>query len=55
MNFPLARATLSSCFSKDAQATQKGTELGGFKQLGQVLVFDIKTDGSVPRRISLTS
>ena len=28
---------------------------GGFKQLGQVLMFDTKTDGSVPRRVSLTN
>lgn len=27
---------------------------GGLKKLGQVLVFSIKTDGNVSRRISLT-
>lgn len=28
--------------------------VGGFKQLGQVVMFDTMTDESVPRRVSVT-
>jgi hypothetical protein len=38
-----------------AQADRPGTELGGFKRLGQVLMFSIKTDEDVSRRVSLTN
>ena len=47
-------------YSEDVFAGKRGNVLkqygaGGVKQLIQVLVFDIKTDGNVPRRVSLTN
>jgi len=42
-------------FVRVVQANRLGTELGGFKQLGQVLMFHTKTDEDVPRRVSLTN
>jgi len=41
--------------SGDCESYPKKYGAGGFKQLGQVLMFDTKTDGSVPRRVSLTN
>lgn len=40
---------------EDCESEPETYGAGGFKQLGQVVMFDTMTDESVPRRVSVTN